>query len=403
MPVYKYVALNAQKQKVKGKFIAENEKDLAAQLAKNNLYLVSSSVDKEGTPSAFFTWGTGKVSMKELTSFCRQFAIMLTAGIPVLWCLDNLKKQNYSHYFRSILEVVYDDVKSGAMLYAAFEKHAKVFPHFFRSMVHVGQASGRLSIVFESLADYYESDAKIKTKVKGALAYPLMLLGMTLVVVILMLSFVIPTFKNTMSMLDVEITGFTKKVYDLSDYLMANWRMLLVGVIVVVGVLYLIMRTERGKYCFDVIKVHLPFIGRVETELVTARFSRSFSILLSSGMTMAEALDSLDMVIGNRYLRKRFKNVSQEIRQGVSLTDAMRNFRYFPEMLIQMVSVGEKTAALGEVMTRTYKYFDERVETALNSVTAKIQPVMLLIMGVTVGSLFLAVYSPMLSIMTQLG
>ena len=113
MPVYKYVALNAQKQKVKGKFIADDEKALAAELAAKNLYLVSSVVDKGGTPSAFFTWGTGKVSMKELTSFCRQFAIMLTAGIPIVGCLDNLKKQTYSHYFKSILQVVYDDVKSG--------------------------------------------------------------------------------------------------------------------------------------------------------------------------------------------------------------------------------------------------------------------------------------------------
>ena len=119
-------------------------------------------------------------------------------------------------------------------------------------------------------------------------------------------------------------------------------------------------------------------------------------------MTLAEALNSLDMVIGNRYLRNRFKMVAQDIHNGMSLTEALKNYRYFPDMLIQMVAVGEKTASLGEVMTRTYKYFDERVEGALNSMTAKIQPIMLLIMGVTVGSLFLAVYSPMLSIMTQL-
>ena len=402
MPVYKYIAVNAQKQKVKGKFIADDEKELAAALAKKNLYLVSSSVDKEGTPSAFFTTGTGKVQLKELTTFCRQFAIMITAGVSILSCLENLKKQRYSQYFRAILQVVYDDVKSGSMLYAAFNKHAKVFPHFFRSMVHVGEASGRLNLVFESLADYYESDAKIKTKVKSALSYPLMLLGMTVVIVILMLSFVIPTFKDTMSALEVEITGFTKTVYDISDYLILNWHLIVLWIILIGGGLYLFLRTEKGKYVFDVVKVHMPFIGNIQIELATARFARSFSILLSSGMTLAEALSSVDMVIGNRYLRNRFKNVTKDISNGVSLTDALSNFRYFPDMLIQMVSVGEKTASLGEVMTRTYKYFDDRVETALNAATAKIQPIMLLIMGATVGSLFLAVYSPMLSIMTQL-
>lgn len=402
MPVYKYIAMNLQKQKVKGKFIADNQKELAAALAKKNLYLVSSSIDKEGTPSAFFTTGTGKVQLKELTTFCRQFAIMITAGITVLECLNNLKKQTYSHYFKSILQVIYDDVKSGSMLSAAVDKHAKVFPHFFRSMIHVGEASGRLNVVFESLADYYEFDAKIKRKAKSALSYPLMLLGMTIGIVILMLTFVVPTFKDTMSKLDVTIEGFTKTVYDISDYLTANWRFLLVGVILVVGILILWLQTKSGRYFADAFKLYAPFIGKVQVELITARYARAFSILLSSGMPLSEALNTLELIIGNQCLQKRFKKVKEEVNHGVSLTKALENFHFFPEILIQMVSVGEKTAALGEVMTRTYKYFDERVEASLNALTAKIQPVMLLIMGVTIGSLFLAVYSPMLSIMNQL-
>ena len=402
MPVYKYIAVNAQKQKVKGKFIADDEKELAAALAKKNLYLVSASVDKEGTPSAFFTTGTGKVQLKELTTFCRQFAIMITAGITVLECLENLKKQNYSHYFKSILQVIYDDVQSGSMLSNAVDKHAKVFPHFFRSMVHVGEASGKLNEVFESLADYYESDEKIKRKAKSALSYPLMLLGMTVAIVILMLTFVVPTFKDTMSKLDVVVEGFTKTVYDLSDYLTANWRFLLIGVMLIAGVLILVLQTNGGKYAADVFKIHAPMISKIQVDLITARFARAFSILLSSGMPLSEVLDTLDLIIGNRHLQKRFKKVIEDVNHGVSLTKALESLHFFPEILIQMVSVGERTAALGEVMTRTYKYFDERVESSLNALTAKIQPIMLLIMGVTIGSLFLAVYSPMMSIMNQL-
>ena len=402
MPVYKYIAVNAQKQKVKGKFIADDEKELAAALAKKNLYLVSASVDKEGTPSAFFTTGTGKVQLKELTTFCRQFAIMITAGITVLECLENLKKQNYTHYFKSILQVIYDDVQSGSMLSVAIDKHAKVFPHFFRSMVHVGEASGKLDQVFESLADYYESDEKIKRKAKSALSYPLMLMAMTVAIVILMLTFVVPTFKDTMSKLDVTVEGFTKTVYDMSDFLTANWRFLLIGVMGVAGILILLLQTESGKYAADVLKIHAPLIGKVQVDLVTARFARAFSILLSSGMPISEVLEALGLIIGNRHLQKRFKKVVDEVNHGVSLTKALENFHFFPEILIQMVSVGERTAALDEVMVRTYKYFDERVESSLNALTAKIQPIMLLIMGVTIGSMFLAVYSPMMSIMNQL-
>ena len=402
MPVYKYVAVNAQKQKVQGKFIAKDEKELAAELAKKNLYLVSSTVEKEPNPNAIISAGSAKVQMKELTSFCRQFAIMITAGIPVLGCLENLKKQQYSAYFKSILQAIYDDVKGGDMLSTALDKRAKVFPHFFRSMVHVGEKSGKLDEVFESLADYYESDAKIKGKAKSALSYPLMLLLMTVGIVILMLAFVVPTFKDTMSKLDVTIEGFTKKVYDISDYLTANWKFLLLGVILVALFLWVFLQTNAGKYAFDVFKVYCPFIGRVQIDLVTARFSRAFTILLSSGMPLADALDAAGMILGNRYLQKRFKKVCTDVQHGVSVTQALTDFHFFPDILIQMVAVGEKTAAMDEVMRRTYKYFDERVETSLNALTAKIQPVMLLIMGVVIGSLFLAVYSPMLSIMNQL-
>ena len=402
MPVYKYIAVNLQKQKVKGKFIADNEKDLAEALAKKNLYIVSSSVDKGGSPSAFFTTGTGKVQLKELTTFCRQFAIMITAGITLVESLGNLKKQNYTPYFKSILQTIYDDVKSGSMLSDAVDKHAKVFPHFFRSMVHVGEASGKLNVAFESLADYYESDEKIKRKAKSALSYPLMLLGITIGIVILMLTFVVPTFKDTMNKLDVEFEGFTKTVYDMSDFMTENWSFLLIGLILIIIVLFLLLQTKGGKYAFDAFKLYAPFIGKVQVDLITARYARAFSILLSSGMPMSETLNTLELIIGNQCLQKRFKKVKEEVNHGVSLTKALENFNFFPEILIQMVSVGEKTAALDEVMTRTYKYFDERVETALNAMTAKIQPIMLLIMGVTIGSLFLAVYSPMLSIMNQL-
>lgn len=402
MPIYKYVAINAERQRVKGKFIAEDEHELAAALAKNNLYLESASLYKEGTPSSFFTMGTGKVSLRDLTGFCRHISIMITAGIPVLDCLSTLKRQSYSGYFRSILSVVYDDVKGGEMLAAALDKHKQAFPSFFRSMVHIGEASGRLDTVFVALADYYESDAAIKRKAKSALAYPTMLFFMTVAIVFLMLLFVVPTFQDTLSDLEVEVTGFTKAVYDASDFIVGYWNVLLLSIIGVVGIVFLLLKTPRGKYAFDVFKIRAPIIGRISTDLVTARFSRAFSILLSSGMDLSSAMDTVGMIIGNRYLSERFTEAAEAVRHGTSLTDALRYYRIFPEMLLQMISVGERTASLNDVLSRTCTYFDQQVEASLNSITSKIQPVMLLVMGGVIGSLFLAVYSPMLSIMTTL-
>ncbi len=402
MPTYKYVAVNLQKKKYKGLFIAENEKDLAVQLTKQNLYLVSAKEYKGGTPSAFFTLGTGKVKLSELTMFCRQFSIMISTGIPLLDCVDSLKMQPYSAYFKSILQVISEDVKGGAMLSASLDKHKKVFPDFFRSMVHIGESSGKLDSVFVSLADYYESDAAIKRKVKSALAYPTMLLFMTIGIVILMLTFVVPTFRETLSSLNVPIDGLTKAVYDISDFLLGYWQYILIAVIIVVGGLVLFSRTKKGKRFFDVFKIKCPVIGKIHINLITARFARSFSLLLSSGMDLASALDTISIILGNTYMEEKFNEAAEDVRHGVSLTNAFQKQNLFPQMLLQMLSIGEKTASLEDVLGRSCVFFDGQVEASLNSITTKIQPIMLLIMGVVVGTLFLAVYSPMISIMNGL-
>jgi type IV pilus assembly protein PilC len=403
MQKYKYVAVNLQKQKIRGTFIANDEKDLAAQLAKQSLYLISAKTYSGNTPSAFFTLGTGKVSLKELTNFCRQFSIMLNTHIPILDCIDILKNQQYSAYFRGILEVIYEDVKSGIVLSAALEKHAKVFPDFFRSMVYVGEQSGKLESVFIALAEYYETDAGIKRKVKSAMSYPLMLLGMAVGIVILMLAFVFPTFRKTLSQLDVEITGITKVIYDMSDFLLANWLYLLAGVVLIAVAIFAVLQTEKGKYGFDFLKVHIPLIKRLQINTITARFARGFALLLSSGMDLTDALDAVEIVIGNRYVKKRFHAAAESVRQGMSLTNAFESYKLFPSMMNQMITVGERTNSLDEVLTRSCVFFDSQVETALNSVTSKIQPVMLILIGGVVAVMFIGAYSPMLSIMTGLG
>ena len=402
MPTYKYVAVNLQKKKYKGLFIAEDEKDLAVQLTKQNLYLVSAKEYNGGTPSAFFTLGTGKVKLSELTMFCRQFSIMISTGIPLLECIDSLKLQPYSAYFKSILQVISEDVKGGAMLSDSLDKHKKVFPDFFRSMVHIGESSGKLDTVFVALADYYESDMAIKRKVKSALSYPIMLMCMTVAIVILMLTFVVPTFRETLSSLDVPIEGITKVVYDISDFLIGYWQILLLGIIVIVGGLFLFSRTKTGRRAFDVFKIKCPFVGKINTNLITARFARSFSLLLSSGMDLASALSSVSIVFGNTYVEERFNEAADDVRHGISLTNAFQRQNLFPQMLLQMLSIGEKTASIESVLGRSCVFFDGQVESSLSALTSKIQPIMLLIMGVVIGTLFIAVYSPMISIMNGL-
>lgn len=402
MKQYKYTAVNINKEKFVGTFLAKDEKDLATQLAKQNLYLVSASIYSGKTPSAFFTTGTGTISTAELTAFCRQISIMLASGMPIIETLESLKEQPYTKFFKNILQIIYDDVKSGMALSEALNKHGKVFPEFFRSMIYVGELSGKLDEVFLSLADYYEKDAATKRKVKSAFSYPIMLGLMTVGIVILMLAFVIPTFRDALDSLDVSMNGLTSTIYGISDFLTQSWLYLLAGVIVIVGGIFIASRTERGAYFFDKLLISIPFTRKIQLDLVSSRFARGFSLMMSSGMDIVDALNAIEVVITNREIKRRFHKASEEVQHGMKLADAFRKHNIFPPLLLQMINVGEKTASLDTILNRSKDYFDEQVDIALTNLTSKIQPIMLIIMGVLVGTMFIAVYSPMISIMENL-
>ncbi len=403
MKKYKYTAVTINKERVTGTFIAADEHDLALQLVKQNLYLVSCSPYSGLALSSFFTLSTGKITMPELTTFCRQYAIMINAGISLLACLDILKSQEYSSFFKRILGTIYDDIKGGMMLSEAVNKHGKVFPEFFRNMLRVGEVSGKLEMVFNSLADYYETDSMIKKKVKAALAYPIVLMCMMVGIVVLMLTVIVPTFRDSLSSLDVEAEGITKVVYDLSDFILANWMTIFMIILAVIGIGVVFGLTKKGKYFYDSLVLKLPLVNKVQINLVTSRFARSFSLLLMSGMDLVEALEAAAIIIGNRNVEERFRKATDDVRQGMSLAAAFEKHKLFPTMMIQMVSVGEKTASLDDVLSRSSSFFDEQVQTTLTSLASKIQPIMLVIMGAVVGTLFIAVYSPMISIMENIG
>lgn len=402
MQKFKYTAVNLQNQKIKGVFIANDEKDLGTELAKQGLYLISSTPYNGNVPSAFFTLSRSTVTLGELTTFCRQFSIMLNTNIPILDCIDILRHQQYSAYFKKVLQVIYEDVKSGIVLSEALNKHPKNFPEFFRSMVYVGEMSGKLDIVFNSLADYYEKDAALKRKVKSAMAYPIMLLTMSLGIIFLMLLMVVPTFRDAMSKLNVVPEGITKIVYDASDFFIAYWSYIILGIVILTLIVFLLSRTEKGKYFFDVLKLKLPLIKTLQTNIITARFARGFGLLLSSGMDLNEAMNTVEIVLGNRYIKNKFRKAAENIRQGMSLSLAFENDKLFPQIMLQMIEIGERTASLDSVLVKSCEFFDTQVETSLNSLTSKIQPAMMLFMGALIGTLFIAVYSPMLSIMNGL-
>lgn len=404
MQKFKYVALNLQKKKFTGTFIAEDVKQLTAELAKQNLYLVSAKPVSDTVQHSFFSLSVGSsVKISDLTTFCRQFSIMITSGISILDTVGILRTQAFSSYFKKVLDAIYEDVKGGLLLSEAIQKHKKVFPDFFQSMLRVGEMSGKLDEVMVSLADYYEKDAAMKRKLKGAMAYPIMLLVLIIGIVILMMAFVIPTFRDALSSLDVEMPGITMAVYNMSDFIIHNWMYLLGGVVLLVAIFILVNRSQKGKLFLHALYLHIPVLRRVLISTITSKFARGFGLLTSSGLDVVEAMEIIAPVLGNKSVEKKFLAAAEDVRHGMSLTMAFESYKLFPAILTQMVAVGEKTGELDSVLMRSCNFFDEQVETSLTAFSSILQPLMLIIMGVTVAIMFIAIYSPMLSIMTGLG
>ena len=401
MQKYRYVAVDIDKKKFKGYFLAENEDDLRMQLARQRLYLIRAIPVSDKPPSSFFSV-SGKVKTVELTTFCRQFAIMINSGISIVESLAILKEQAYSAFFKKVIASVWEDVKVGILLSDAMAKHKKVFPHFLTSMTFVGEQSGMLDEVLRSVADYYETDAKIKRKTKSAMIYPAFLAVMMLGIVILMVAYVIPTFEESLATIGVPMPMLTQVIMNISHWFLANWMYLFLAIVLLAVILIAINHTAKGKYVLHSILLGLPIFGKVQVALISSRFARGFGLLLSGGMDVVDAMEVVSAVLGNKNVEKRFRMATADVREGKSLTEALTNHHLFPMILLQMVAVGEKTGSVDQVLLQSSSYFDEQAERSLTAMTTMIQPIMLGLMGGIVGLRFMAIYSPMLSIMQTL-
>ncbi|NLB61762.1 MAG: type II secretion system F family protein [Clostridiales bacterium] len=397
MQKYKYQAININKKKFSGTFLAESEDHLREELAKQNLFLISARAVADTSPNAFFST-SGKVKISEITNFCRQFSILTNSGISIVDSIGMLKEQSYTPLLKKVLDMVHEDVKAGLLLSEALEKHPKIFPEFFRSMTYVGEMSGSLDTVLNDLANYYEMDDKMRRQMKGAMAYPLVLVGLMVAILALVFVFVIPTFQGALADMDVEMPALTMAIFNMSGFIVDNWMLMFIIVILIVVGFRVYGGTAKGKENLDRLKLKLPIVKNINTNIIASRFAHGFGLLLVSGMDLVDSMKVMVNVFGNKDVEKRFGLAIDEVEKGSSLTTTLNKYEMFPQIMLQMVSVGEKTGSLDEILPRAAKYYDEQVEIALGSLTTVLQPIMLVVMGGVIGVVFMAVYGPILSI-----
>ncbi len=401
MKKFVYVAKDLNGKKIKGTFIAEDEQFVRESLAKRDLYVDSIKKLSNNAPSAFFTV-SGKVGIKELTSFCKQFSILISSGVSIIDSLKVLREQGYSSLLRKTIDKVTDDLYAGLMLSESMKKYPKVFPHFFTSMVYVGETSGNLDKVLISVSDYYTRNEKNKRKLRSALAYPLVLLVMLVAVVGVMLYVVIPKFISSFQQMELELPGLTLALFNISNFLRDYWQYIILGIFAIVGIIFLFGRTEKGRLFFDKMKVTLPIFKRINMAMFTSQFVECLGLLLSSGLDIVSSLESMKNIIKNKHLKMQFDRVIIDVKKGIALSTAVELEMKLSNVVTQMIAVGEKTGSTDKLLLQTNDYFDQEVESALSLITTTIQPVLLSILGVFIAVMFIAIYTPILSMITQL-
>lgn len=396
MGVYNYKAKNLQGKTIEGETTAANEAELKAYIRSQGYFIVSyaESVENVDLFKSF-----RKVKVKDITIFCRQFAVLFNSGITILETIEILMLQTGNKKMKDVLRVIYDDIRKGKVLSEAMDLHDSVFPEFLRNMIKVGEVSGNLDEILNRMADYYERDNKIKNKVKAAMTYPVVLFFLMIAVVIVLLTVVIPIFADTLMGFGATLPPITQFMINMSDFVKARFLWIIAGISGGVVLLLNWKKSNAGREVIDRLMLRLPIIKGVSEKIITARFSRSLSILLRSGISMLDAIEIMSKLLGNREVEKRFITCREEVRKGNGLSKAITTVGIFPPLLTQMIAVGERTGELDEILSRTAGFFDDEVEEAVGKATTLIEPIMLILMAIVVGSILVSVMLPLMKIM----
>lgn len=396
MPVYKYLAKNLKGETLDGEYDAVSHDALEQMLRSKGYFLVESGVKgSEFTLSGMYS----KINAKDIAVFCRQFAVILNSGITILEAVGILRDQASKKRMREILDDVYNELQKGRVLSEAIMPYDDLFPEFMKNMIRVGEASGALDTILNQMADYYEHDYKIRRKIRSAMTYPVILGVLTVAVVILLMVAVLPMFSDMLSGMGGSLPGITVLLMSVSRFMADNILLMLSLAVILIILFTYYVRTDNGRLWFDGLKLKLPVIKNTVIKTVTARFARSMSILLKSGIPIVNAMQIMKNLMGNRAVEKKFSDATEEIQEGKGIAGPMRRLELFPPLLIHMVVVGENTGELDEMLGRTAGFFDEEVEEAIERAVSLIEPAMIIIMAVVVGVIILSVMLPMVSIM----
>jgi len=393
MPIYMWKGTDRKGSRQKGEIETDNVA-IARQLLLRKGVNVKSVKAKPKDISEYIPLLQPRVKERDMVVFVRQFATMIDAGLPIMQCLEILREQQSNQTLKRIIKQIRRDVEEGSTFSDAIRKHPKVFDNLFVNLVAAGEVSGILDVILNRLAVYIEKMASLKKKIKGAMTYPAIVVGVAVVVIAVILVYVIPVFAGLFRDAGVSLPPVTLLVMNLSAFAQSYFHWGIVGFILFVIAIRRIRRTSRGREWTDQILLKLPVFGLLLRKVAIARFTRTLGTMLESGVPILDSLEVVSAATGNKVIENAIRKARIAIAEGHPVAEPLAETKMFPPMVTQMIAVGEATGALDNMLGKIADFYDEEVDTAVDSLTALLEPMLIVFLGVTVGGLLIAMYLP---------
>jgi type IV pilus assembly protein PilC len=400
MPVFTFSGKNAAGEKVAGERVAGSKEMLAAQLRRERI--TPRAIKEKGKEFALPTFGSGKVKTKEIAIFFRQFSVMIDAGLPLVQCLEILAANQENPSFQKALTGVRSSVESGATLANAMRGFPKIFDDLSTNMIEAGETGGILDTILQRLAQYVEKAVKLRSAVKSALIYPVSVISIAVLIVAALLKWVVPIFANLFAGLGVALPLPTRIVMGLSAFVGHFWWVFIAGCVGLVFGLKQVSKHPKGKYAMDAALLKMPVIGNLLRKIAVARFTRTLGTLITSGVPILEGLAITARTSGNAVLEQALMKVRKAIEEGRTIVDPLKECGVFPNMVSQMIGVGEATGAMDAMLQKIADFYEDEVDAATKDMLALLEPIIIGILGVAVGGIVISLYMPLFSMIAKL-
>ena len=396
MPGFSYVAVDKRGKEKRGSLEAETRERALEQLKAEGLIPVS--VREQGALNKEIDFSIGKkVKPRDLSVFCRQFVSITQAGVPMKEALQMLSEQTENKWLKRAISEVLLNVEKGNTLADSMRSQPDIFPPMLVNMVEAGEQSGSLEMAFSRMAVHFEKEAKLKATIKKATIYPIILVIAAIGVIAVMLLFVIPIFIDMFADLDIEMPAITMFVMNSSKWMTSHWYVVLAIIVGVVAAYKLIYKTTQGRLTIDRIKMKMPLFGKLTVKTACSQFARTMSTLLMSGISTIDALETTSKIVNNIHYMNAMLKAREEVMKGVPLSEPLEASGIFPPMVYHMTGIGEETGNVEEMLEKMADYYDEEVEMTTQSVLAAMEPIIILFMALIIGTLVIAVISPIAS------